>query len=68
MKVEFDLPKQTLKDFIEAVNCFLEECGYGYCEYMDEVDIENMKMNGEDLALAAVQVGQVIHKKLEEAI
>ena len=65
MKVEFDLPEQTLKDFIDAVDCYLEECGYGHCEYMDEADIENMKMNNEDLALAATQVGQAIHKNLE---
>ena len=62
MRVEFDLPELTLRRCIDVINSYLEECEAPtiHCQWLDEEETEEMK--DLELALAAAQVGNAIHK------
>lgn len=63
MKVEFDLPEQTLRNFLEAVNDYLEmgDCAVIYERFNDE---DKKELEGLDCAMAAAQIGHIVHKAI----
>lgn len=62
MKVTFEMDEQTLRDAIDAINCYLEMCDSPiiHCEGLDEEDKEDLE--GLELCFAAALVGDEIHK------
>lgn len=62
MKVTFEMDEQTLRNAIDAINCYLEMCDSPViqCEGLNDRDKKDLE--GFELCLAAALVGDEIHK------
>lgn len=62
MKVSFEMNEETLRNAIEAINCYLEMCDSPttFCQNLTEEDKEEME--DLELCLAAALVGDELNK------
>lgn len=62
MKVNFEMDEETLRNAIDAINCYLEMCDSPtiFCQGLTEEDKEDME--GLELCLAVALVGDELNK------
>lgn len=60
MRIELNLPEEILRNAIDAINCYLEECEAPHCDHLTLEDLDAME--DLELAYAAALVGNKIHK------
>ena len=62
MKVNFEMDEETLRNAIDAINCYLEMCDSPtiFCQGRTEEDKEEME--DLELCLAVALVGDELHK------
>ena len=62
MRIELVFPEEILRNAIDAIDSYLDECGMPYCEHITSEDLEEME--DLELAYAAALVGNKIYKAI----